>query len=112
MRCLELFIGRLEGVRFFHVGEKGADRLEPGLATLVRKKGKRSQYLYLAGDTLGLSCDEEAVPDTAFFWGRSISWKVNDYSKAPMRREITEKEAFILIRRAAAARWARSACVR
>ena len=109
MRCLDLLLGRLQGVRFFHVGEKDADRLEPGLATLVRKTGKRSQYLYLVCEP-DPSC--EPVEDTPFFWGRSIAWKDNDYRKAPMRREVTEMEAFLLIRRAAAARWARGVSVR
>lgn len=106
MRCLDLLLGRLRGVQFFHVGEKGADRLEPGLATLVRKEGKRSRYLYLVSDP---DLSFEGIPETPFFWGISISWAVNDYSHAPMRREVTEMEAFLLIRRAAAARWASGA---
>lgn len=96
-RSIELLTSTLSsGFRYFHVGEKGADRIEAGLATLIRKQGPAKWYLYL-------ECEPdpgyEPVPGTPFYWGLPTLWK--DESHDPMRREITEKEAFILIRRAA-----------
>ena len=87
--------------RYFHVGKVGADRLEPGIATMIRRRGWKYSYLYLdVGD--GPASNYEPVPETPFFWGSWLSGNMVKGGKYPMKREIDELEAFVLIRRAAA----------
>jgi hypothetical protein len=100
MRSLKLWILGLllpRRMRYFHVGKAGADRIEAGLATLIRTRRGRSSYLYLSG-TIDQQWDE-AVPETPFFWGRWFPGS-DSIDSAPMQREIDELEAFIMIRRA------------
>lgn len=84
--------------RYFVVGNKvPLDRIESGVATLVRKKGRLCSCLYLAGLPF-LPAGDEPVPDTEFFWGRWLD--VDMTSTAPQVREVDELEAFMMIRRA------------
>lgn len=90
--------------RYFHVGDIGVDRLAIGRATLIRKRWRCYSYLYLAGDRDKM----EPVQDTPFFWSPWVKGSLRMVI-APMKREVDELEAFVLIRRAAHAQMAGSA---
>lgn len=82
--------------RYFIISKKPVDRIELGVATLIRKKWNLYSYLYQEGN-LDQPC--EKVPETKFFWGPWIG--VNMRRGAPCVREIDELDAFVMIRRAA-----------
>lgn len=104
MRFLRLLLARILGhVRYFHIGCHASGRIETGVATLIRKKGKLFSYLYLSGEQ---SPPDEPVPETPFFWGRWLDVDMRPYpylrDRGSQLREIDELEAFLLIRRASA----------
>jgi hypothetical protein len=83
--------------RYFHVGRVGAERVEPGVATLIRKQGLSYSDLYLEG---GGDRHDEPVPETPFYWGRWLRSNMVKGGGYPMIREIDAIEAFVLIRKA------------
>lgn len=92
--------------RYFVVSDAPVDRLEVGLATLIRKKGKLYSYLYLEGAAEHFhGPHDERVPDTDCFWGRWVDFNMR--KGKPEVREVDELEAFVMIRQAASPRPAR-----
>jgi hypothetical protein len=94
--------------RYFIVSRHEVDYIEPGIATLIRKKGRLYSYLYMDGEMDMLRC--EGIHESSFFWG---PWSDGDMRKGShVVQEIDELEAFILIRRAGEARkgklWAKT----
>jgi hypothetical protein len=84
--------------RYFVVSNVEVDTVKPGLATLIRKKGRLYSYLYMTGEMDG---KVERIPDTDYFWGPWLS--VDMRKSPPMAREIDELESFVMIRRASVA---------
>lgn len=87
--------------RYFVVSNVEVDRIEPGLATLIRKKWWSCSYLYLHGAMEG-EIGIERISDTPCFWGPWLP--INMTTSAPVVRQIDELESFVMIRRYAAAR--------
>lgn len=94
MRTAALLLARIipGATRYFLVGKEGVDHVEIGLATLIRKRGGKCSYLYLDGSLDGTT---EPVDGTPFFWGLWL--KVDMLRKVPMKRELDELEAFVMI---------------
>jgi hypothetical protein len=83
--------------RYFIVSNVEVDHIQPGLATLIRKKWRLYSYLYMEGE---MDARIERIPDTSFFWGPWLP--VNMREHAPVVREIDELESFVMIRKATA----------
>jgi hypothetical protein len=84
--------------RYFVISNVEVDKIELGLATLIRMRGWKCSYLYFSGTMEG---NIERIPETPFYWG---SWVSVDMRKsAYVVREIDEQDSFVMIRRACAA---------
>lgn len=82
--------------RYFIVSRAEVDYIEPGIATLIRKKGKLYSYLYMEGEMDMLRC--ERIHESDFYWG---PWSDGNMRKGrQVVQEIDELEAFVLIHRA------------
>ncbi len=101
MSILGSELGAVLFVQYFHVGKAGADRIAPGIATLIRWRWGKSSYLYLEGDPgyLGEG-NYELVPDSKFWWGPWNKGWYADLKTYPMARKINALDAFKLIRKA------------